>query len=382
MPSVDPVELTRALVRCTSVTPADAGAQGVLAAALEGLGFRVERLCLGDGGEPAIDNLFAKLGDGSPHLAFNGHTDVVPAGDAAAWSAGPFAAEVRDGWLYGRGTADMKGDIACFVAAIARYLERHGPLPGSLSFLITGDEEGPAVNGTVALLRWAEAAGHHFDACLVGEPTSVDALGDMAKIGRRGSLTVTLEARGKQGHVGYPHRADNAAHRLVRVLARLVETPLDRGTDLFEPSSLQVTTIDIGNPASNVVPARARAVLNIRYNDSQSPASLKALVAAAIEAAGGQVEASYTEGAHVFACPPGPLAAMLGDAVEAVTGRRPELSTSGGTSDARFICSHCPVIEFGLIGQTIHQVDERVPIVEFEALTAIYLEFLERYFGQ
>ncbi|MCB1992163.1 MAG: succinyl-diaminopimelate desuccinylase, partial [Geminicoccaceae bacterium] len=282
----------------------------------------------------------------------------------------------------GRGAADMKGDIACFVAAIARYLERHGSVPGSLSLLITGDEEGPAVNGTVALLRWAEAAGHRFDACLVGEPTSVDELGDMAKIGRRGSLTVTLEARGRQGHVGYPHRADNAAHRLVRVLARLVETPLDEGTELFEPSSLQVTTIDIGNPASNVVPARARAVLNIRYNDSQSPASLKALVAAAIEAAGGRVEAACTEGANVFACPPGPLAALLGDSVEAVTGRRPVLSTSGGTSDARFIHSHCPVIEFGLIGQTIHQVDERVPLVELQALTAIYLEFLERYFGQ
>ena len=382
MSSVDPVELTRALVRCPSVTPADAGAQAVLAEVLEGLGFRVELLRLGDGGEPAIDNLFARLGDGSPHLAFNGHTDVVPAGDDAAWSAGPFAAEIRDGWLYGRGAADMKGDIACFVAAIARYLERHGSVPGSLSLLITGDEEGPAVNGTVALLRWAEAAGHRFDACLVGEPTSVDELGDMAKIGRRGSLTVTLEARGRQGHVGYPHRADNAAHRLVRVLARLVETPLDEGTELFEPSSLQVTTIDIGNPASNVVPARARAVLNIRYNDSQSPGSLKALVAAAIEAAGGRVEAACTEGANVFACPPGPLAALLGDSVEAVTGRRPVLSTSGGTSDARFIHSHCPVIEFGLIGQTIHQVDERVPLVELQALTAIYLEFLERYFGQ
>ncbi len=382
MPAVDPVELTRALVRCPSVTPADAGAQAVLAEVLDGLGFRVERLCLGDGGEPAIDNLFARFGDGAPHLAFNGHTDVVPAGDVAAWTAGPFAAEVRDGWLYGRGAADMKGDIACFIAAIARYLERHGPPPGSLSLLITGDEEGPAVNGTVELLRWAAAAGQRFDACLVGEPTSVDELGDMAKIGRRGSLTVTLEARGKQGHVGYPHRADNAAHRLVRVLARLVETPLDAGTELFEPSSLQVTTIDIGNPASNVVPARARAVLNIRYNDSQSPASLKALVASAIEAAGGQIEASYAEGANVFACPPGPLAALLGDSVEAVTGRRPELSTSGGTSDARFVQSYCPVIEFGLIGQTIHQVDERVPLAELEALTAIYLEFLERYFGQ
>lgn len=382
MPVVDPVELTRALVRCPSVTPADAGAQGVLAEVLEGLGFRVERLRLGDGGEPAIDNLFARLGDGSPHLAFNGHTDVVPAGDETAWSAGPFAAEVRDGWLYGRGSADMKGDIACFVAAISRYLERHGSPPGSLSLLITGDEEGPAVNGTVELLRWAAAAGHRFDACLVGEPTSVDELGDMAKIGRRGSLTVTLVARGKQGHVGYPHRADNAAHRLLRVLARLVETSLDEGTELFEPSSLQVTTIDIGNPASNVVPARARAVLNIRHNDSQSPESLKALVEGAIVAAGGQVEASYTEGANVFVCPPGPLAALLGDSVEAVTGRRPELSTSGGTSDARFVQSYCPVIEFGLIGQTIHQVDERVPIAEVEALTAIYLEFLERYFGQ
>ncbi len=379
--AVDPVELTRALVRCPSVTPADAGAQAVLADVLQELGFRVERLRLGDGGEPVIDNLFAGLGRGTPHLAFNGHTDVVPAGDVEAWTAGPFVAEIRGGRLLGRGAADMKGNIACFVAASARYVERHGVPKGSLSLLITGDEEGPAVNGTAALLRWAEAAGHRFDACLVGEPTSVEVLGDMAKIGRRGSLTVTLEARGRQGHVGYPHLADNAAHRLVHVLERLTGEPLDGGTEHFEPSSLQVTTIDVGNPASNVVPGRARAVLNIRYNDSQSPASLKALVAGAIEAAGGRVEAVYSEGAEAFLSSPGELAALVGESVLSVTGRRPELSTTGGTSDARFVHKYCPVIELGLVGATIHQVDECVPVADLETLTRIYLDFLERYFG-
>ena len=378
--AVDPVELTQALVRCPSVTPADAGAQAVLAGVLRELGFGVEQLRLGGGGEPAIDNLFARLGDGTPHLAFNGHTDVVPPGDLAAWTADPFGAEIKDGLLLGRGAADMKGNIACFVAAASRFLERHGAPSGTLSLLITGDEEGPAVNGTVELLRWAEAAGHRFDACLVGEPTSVEVVGDMAKIGRRGSFTVTLEARGRQGHVGYPHRADNAAHRLVRVLEHLIATPLDEGTAHFEPSSLQVTTIDVGNPASNVVPGRARAVLNIRYNDSQSPASLKARVAQAIEAAGGRVEAKCSEGAGVFVSPPAELAALLGDSVQSVTGRRPELSTTGGTSDARFVQKYCPVIEFGLVGATIHQVDECVPVADLETLTRIYLDFLERCF--
>jgi succinyl-diaminopimelate desuccinylase len=380
MPAVDPVALPRALVRCSSVTPADAGAQAVLAEALRPLGFSVEQLSFATGGEPAIDNLFARLGDAGPHLAFAGHTDVVPEGDVAGWTVDPFAAEIRDGWLYGRGAADMKGEIACFVAATARFLERHGRPRGSISLLVTGDEEGPAVNGTVELLRWAEAQGHRFDACIVGEPTSVETLGDTAKIGRRGSLTVTLEAHGRQGHVGYPHLADNAAHRLVAVLHRLTTTPIDRGTAHFEPSSLQVTTIDIGNPATNVVPARARAVLNIRYNDSQSPARLKALVEAAIEAAGGKVEARYSEGANAFLSAPGDLAETLGLSVEAVTGRRPLLSTSGGTSDARFIQAYCPVVELGLVGSTIHQVDERVPVAELETLTLIYLDFLERFF--
>lgn len=381
MTATDPVALARDLIRCPSVTPADAGAQAVLAGALEPLGFAVEQLRFAAGGEPGIDNLFARLGTAGPHLAFAGHTDVVPAGDVDAWSVDPFAGEIRDGWLIGRGSCDMKGEIACFVAATARFIERHGRPAGSISLLITGDEEGPAVNGTIELMRWAEANGHRFDGCIVGEPTSVAELGDMAKIGRRGSLTVTLEAKGRQGHVGYPHLADNAAHRLVAVLHRLTTTPIDGGTAHFEPSSLQVTTIDIGNPATNVVPARARAVLNIRYNDSQSPASLKARVEAAIAAAGGQVEARYSEGANAFLSAPGKLAETLAESVEAVTGRRPALSTTGGTSDARFIQAWCPVIEFGLVGATIHQVDERVPLAEMETLTRIYQGFLERTFG-
>ena len=379
--ATDPVELARDLIRCPSVTPVDAGALGVLAAAVASLGFKIEHLRFAAGGEPAIDNLFARLGDSGPHLAFAGHTDVVPAGDVEAWTADPFGAELRDGWLFGRGACDMKGEIACFVAATARFIERHGSPKGSISLLVTGDEEGSAVNGTIELMRWAEAAGHRFDGCIVGEPTSVKELGDTAKIGRRGSLTVTLEARGKQGHVGYPHLADNAAHRLVAVLHRLTTTPIDAGTDHFEPSSLQVTTIDIGNPATNVVPAKARAVLNIRYNDSQSPASLRAFIEAAIEAAGGKVEARYSEGANAFLSTPGPLAETLALSVEAVSGSRPALSTTGGTSDARFIQAWCPVIEFGLVGATIHQVDERVPVAEIEALTLIYLAFLERFFG-
>jgi succinyl-diaminopimelate desuccinylase len=378
MPATDPVELARALLRCPSVTPADAGAQAVLAEALEPLGFATRRLRFAAGGEPAIDNLFARLGDAAPHLAFAGHTDVVPPGDLDAWTVDPFGAVIRDGWLVGRGAVDMKGEIACFVAATARFLERHGRPKGSISMLVTGDEEGPAVNGTVELLRWAAAEGHVLDGCIVGEPTSVETLGDMAKIGRRGSLTVTLEARGKQGHVGYPHLADNAAHRLVAVLHRLTSEPLDAGTDHFEPSSLQVTTIDIGNPASNVVPARARATLNIRYNDSQSPESLRQIIETTIAAAGGRVEARYSEGANAFLSTPGELASRLAASVEAVTGQQPRLSTTGGTSDARFIQAYCPVIELGLVGATIHQVDERVAIADLERLTLIYLDFLER----
>lgn len=380
MDASDPIALCQALVRCPSVTPAEAGAQALLAGVLEPLGFKAERLRLDAGGGPAIDNLFARLGDEGPHLAFAGHTDVVPPGDLAAWSADPFGGVVSDGRLLGRGAVDMKGGIACFVAAAARYMARHGRPKGSLSLLITGDEEGPAVNGTVELLRWAEAEGHRFDACLVGEPTCVEALGDMAKIGRRGSFTVRLEAHGKQGHVGYPHLADNAAHRLIALLHRLTTTPIDSGTAHFQPSSLQVTTIDIGNPASNVVPGRASAVLNIRFNDQQSFKSLRALIEEAIAAVGGRIERRYTEGADAFLSSPGPLVETLAASIEAVSGQRPVLSTSGGTSDARFIQAHCPVIEFGLVGDTMHQVDERVPIADLERLTLIYLDFLERFF--
>jgi succinyl-diaminopimelate desuccinylase len=380
MQLTDPVVLAQALIRCPSVTPADEGAQAVLGDMLRPLGFKLEPLRFSAGGEPAIDNLFARLGDAAPNLAFAGHTDVVPPGDLDGWTAEPFAAEIRDGWLFGRGVADMKGDIACFVAAVARYLERHGNPRGSISLLITGDEEGPAINGTVELLRWAAAAGHRFDDCIVGEPTCVETLGDMAKIGRRGSLTVTLEVFGRQGHVGYPHRVDNAAHRLIALLHRLTTTPIDRGTEHFEPSSLQVTTIDIGNPATNIAPGRARAVLNIRHNDSQSPESLKALIEAAIRATGGRIDVRYSEGAIAFLSAPGELAGMLGASVEAITGQKPALSTSGGTSDARFVQAYCPVIEFGLVGSTIHQVDERVECSDLERLTLIYLDFLERYF--
>ncbi|MCB1971610.1 MAG: succinyl-diaminopimelate desuccinylase [Geminicoccaceae bacterium] len=377
----DPVALTQALVRCPSVTPEDGGAQRLLASWLERLGFVVHRLRFGGDGTASVENLFARIGDGGPHLAFAGHTDVVPPGDPSSWHVDPFAATIEGDELIGRGAADMKSGIACFVAALARHRTRHGEMPGSISLIITGDEEGPAVNGTVKVLEWAHDQGHRFDGCIVGEPTSQQAVGDMVKIGRRGSLTVTVTALGRQGHVAYPHRAENAAHAVVRLLERLTREPLDQGNAHFDPSTLQVTTIDIGNPASNVVPGEAKAVFNIRYNDMHSRDSLETWVRNSASAAGGRFDIDFSESARPFVTTPGAFVDTVVASIGAVTGLTPELSTSGGTSDARFICHYSPVVELGIVGSTMHQSDERVALADIEKLTLVYADLIPRFFA-
>ncbi|MFO1068147.1 MAG: succinyl-diaminopimelate desuccinylase [Geminicoccaceae bacterium] len=381
MAPVDPVELTRELVRCPSVTPAAEGALDVVQRTLDGLGFACRRLPFASPGKARIDNLYARIGDGAPNLLFAGHVDVVPPGDRAAWSVDPFAGELKDGMVWGRGAADMKSGVACFIAAAGAYLAAHGRPPGSISLLITGDEEADAVDGTEKVLAWMAEQGERFDACIVGEPTCPQVLGDVAKIGRRGSASATLVAHGKQGHTAYPHRADNAAHRIVRMLHALTETPLDAGTAHFEPSTLQVTTIDVGNPAGNVVPARASARFNIRYNDLHDAESLERWVRERCDSVGGPYELTFASSGDAFVTAPGRLSQLLGDAVEAVCGRRPELNTSGGTSDARFVRHFGPVIEFGLVGATMHQADERVTVNDIRDLTRIYTTFLERWFS-
>jgi succinyl-diaminopimelate desuccinylase len=377
--SIDPVELTRALVRCPSVTPDASAALDVVEHELTALGFACHRLRFDEPGTAAVDNLYARLGDAGPHLAFAGHVDTVPPGDPTGWSVDPFAGEIRDGAVWGRGAADMKSGVACFIAAVSAHLAAHEARQGSISLLITGDEEGAAINGTAKILQWAAARGERFDACLVGEPTCPEVLGDMAKIGRRGSANARLIVHGKQGHTAYPHRADNAAHRLVRMLSALTAERLDDGSELFEPSTLQVTTIDVGNTATNVVPGRAEARLNIRYNDLHDAASIERWLRARCDTVEGIYELTLHSGGAAFFTAPGRLSEVLSASVEAVTGRRPVLSTSGGTSDARFVRAYCPVIEFGLVGATMHQTDERASIADIRSLTDIYREFLGRW---
>jgi succinyl-diaminopimelate desuccinylase len=367
----DPVPLAQALIRCASVTPADAGAQELLAAVLERLGFSVTRLRFGD-----IANLFARIGAEGPHFCFAGHTDVVPAG--AGWSADPFAGEVRDGVLYGRGACDMKGALAAFVAACAEHLAA-GPARGSISLLITGDEEGEAVNGTVRVLDWMAAQGQLPDFCLVGEPTNTARFGEAVKIGRRGSLNARLAVHGVQGHVAYPQRGDNPVHRLARLVAALIALPLDAGDEWFEPSTLQVTSIDVGNSTTNVIPASARAMLNIRFNDRHTHESLTAWLRAGLARYAERFELDITGWCDSFITKPGPAVALVRRAVAEVTGVEPRLDTGGGTSDARFIARFCPVAEFGLVNATMHQVDERVNLVELRDLARVYAAVLRAF---
>jgi succinyl-diaminopimelate desuccinylase len=380
--AIDPAALAAELIRRPSVTPRDEGALSVVAGYLEDLGFTCHRLVFGGDGSDAIVNLYARLGEGRPNLCFAGHTDVVPPGAREAWSFDPFSASLRDGALWGRGAVDMKGAIAAFIAAAERWLaERSSGFAGSISLLITGDEEGAGVDGTKRVLEWLSARGEALDACLVGEPTSATALGDMIKIGRRGSLTGRLTVHGVQGHTAYPHLADNAAHRLVAVLHALTSAELDRGSEHFQPSTLQVSTIDIGNPATNVIPAVARAVFNIRFNDHWTGGTLKHWIAERLDAVGGQYSLDVTVSGESFLVRPGIVSDPLAEAIRRVTGRVPELSTTGGTSDARFLHAYCPVAEFGLVGQTMHQADERVDLADLVALTEIYRTFFDLFFG-
>src|SRR6266446_3138899 len=377
---VGPATIAARLIRRPSVTPRDEGALAVVAEALESLGFTCHRLVFG-GDE--IHNLYARRGTGRPNLCFAGHTDVVPVGASEAWSFDPFGAALHDGALCGRGAVDMKGAIAAFIAATQRFLDERGSnFAGSISLLITGDEEGDAVNGTRRVLEWLAGRGEILDACLVGEPTSAQVLGDMIKIGRRGSLTGRLTAHGVQGHTAYPHRADNAAHRLVAMLHALTTAELDHGTAHFQPSTLQVSTIDIGNPASNVIPATASAVFNIRFNERWTSETLKSRLTEHLDAVGGRYTLDISVSGESFLVSPGTLSNRLAEAIRHVTGRTPEFSTTGGTSDARFIQAYCPVAEFGLVGLTMHKVDERVELSDLAALTEIYRTFLGLFFDR
>ena len=378
---VDPAALTAELVRCPSVTPAEGGALGVLEQLLSGAGFACVRVDRG-----GICNLFARWGRKGANRAFgfNGHIDVVPVGDAAAWTQDPFGAVVVDGWMYGRGTTDMKSGVAAFAAAAVDFV-RTTPPDGAVILTITGDEEDVAKDGTVALLDWMAAQGEAMAVCLVGEPTCPEVLGDAMKIGRRGSMTAKVVARGVQGHSAYPHRAKNAAEAVVRLLAALVAEPLDKGTAHFDASTLAITTVDVGNPASNVIPAVARATVNIRFNDLHSGTGLSDWLraqAGLVQAAMGvDITLDIGVSGEAFLTPPGDLSALVARAVQAETGVVPVLSTSGGTSDARFVKAHCPVVEFGLVGRTMHQVDERVEVAQIVALKAIYGRILRDYFA-
>jgi succinyl-diaminopimelate desuccinylase len=386
-PHLDPIGFAQALIRCPSITPAEGGALSLIEGALNAAGFRVHRLTFTEEGTPDVENLYARLGTGAPNLCFAGHSDVVPPGDEGAWTRPPFAAEIHDGVLYGRGAVDMKGAIACFLAAALRYGVASGrPPKGSLSFLITGDEEGPSINGTLKVLKWLDDRGERLDACLVGEPSNPAALGDAIKIGRRGSLNGELVVYGKQGHAAYPRLAENPVPKLARLIDRLSSTPLDQGTAHFEPSSLQVTVMSVPNTATNVIPSEARARFNVRYNDLHRRPDIEAWVREQCQAAAQPSDArwsvSFSGTGDVFLTKPGPLVDTMIEAVRAVTGRTPQLSTSGGTSDARFIQAYCPVTEFGLVSRTIHQVDECVPLSDLERLTQIYERFIAGYFAR
>lgn len=381
MSQTDPLELTAALVRCPSVTPEDGGALDVVQDVLQAAGFACTRVDRG-----GIGNLFARWGDKghARTFGFNGHTDVVPLGKRADWTADPFGAEIRDGFLYGRGAADMKSGVAAFAAAAADFVTETPP-EGAVILAITGDEEGDADHGTRALLDYMQAEGERMSVCLVGEPTCPDTMGEMIKIGRRGSVTAWIEVVGKQGHAAYPHRAKNPLPAMARLMDRLSSHELDRGTEHFDASTLAVVTIDTGNPATNVIPAKSTATVNIRFNDAHSGASLSDWLRAEADAVaaefGVEIDMKIKISGESFLTPPGPLSDLVARAVAAETGITPELSTTGGTSDARFVKDHCPVVEFGLVGRTMHQVDERVAVDQVHQLKAIYARILRDYFA-
>ena len=381
----DPVAIARELIRCRSVTPDEGGALAYLQGLLSRAGFEVHRAVFAEPGAAPVDNLYARIGTSRPNLLFAGHTDVVPPGNESAWSHPPFAGEIAGNRLYGRGAVDMKGGIACFAAAAIDYLATHDGKPnGSISLLITCDEESVAVNGTVKLLKWAAERGESFDHCILGEPSNVEVLGDTIKAGRRGSLNGALIVTGRQGHVAYPERADNPIRGLMSLMAAL-QAPLDEGSEHFSPSHLEFTSVDVGNTTVNLIPGEARARFNVRYNDRHSQTAIKTLIEhRAKAAAGGRVHYSLEwqpSNADVFVTKPGPFTELAVAAIADITGRQPKLSTSGGTSDARFIKNYCPVLEFGLVGQTMHQTDESTPVQDLVTLTAIYRRIVEKYFG-
>ncbi len=381
----DPVALSQALIRCRSVTPEDGGALAVLEGVLKPLGFVCHRLRFAEDGTAPVENLYARIGTQGPNFCFAGHTDVVPPGDAKLWRHDPFGAEIANGTLYGRGAVDMKSAVACFAAAAARFLASGKPY-GSISLLITGDEEGPTnVNGTKRMLVWLKEQGETLSHCVVGEPTATAATGDVLKIGRRGTMNVKLTVTGTQGHAAYPAKANNPIPALAELVTRLASWKLDDGTDHFDPSTLAFTTVDVGNPATNVIPAEARAGFNIRFNDRHKSADLIAHIkseAAAVAAARGvEIAVAAHASGEPFLTAPGAFTRMLSEIVQDVTGHTPDLSTTGGTSDARFIKDFCPVVEMGLPGGTMHKADECVPVAEIETLTALYARVLEAYFA-
>lgn len=387
-----PAKFLRSLVRCRSVTPEEGGALVWLENELKRLGFKVDRVIFSDEDTPDVENLYARFGATGPHVMFAGHTDVVPVGEENDWSCEPFSGDVHDGFMYGRGTVDMKGGIACFLAAVEAFLQE-GKIAGSISFLITGDEEGPSINGTDKLLQWAAARGEKWDCAIVGEPSNPNQIGDAIKHGRRGSLSGRVTVNGVQGHSAYPHLADNPVRGLTDLLNALLEEPFDVGTDHFQPTNLEVTSVDVGNAATNVIPAKATAAFNIRFNDNWTGETVRGEIMRRLEAgaSAGRIRQDKSEAASfsvewvgrvspVFLTQEEELVGTLSQSIEAVTGKRPELSTGGGTSDARFIKDYCPVVEFGLVGQTMHQVNERTRLDDLDQVTAIYLDFLKRYF--
>jgi len=382
--SADPVAIARDLLRCPSVTPNEGGALSYLERVLGGAGFKVERVTFSEPGHDDVENFYARIGTAAPHLTFAGHTDVVPPGDESRWTHGPFSGDIADGVLYGRGAVDMKGGIACSVAATLDHLAAHGGKPkGSISFLITGDEEGVAVNGTPKLLKWTAERGEKFDHCVLGEPSNQKVLSDTIKIGRRGSQNGALVVTGKSGHVAYPQLADNPVRHIAAMMTALQSEPLDKGSANFDPSNLEFTSIDVGNKTVNLIPDEARARFNIRFNDCHTRASLRALLESRAAKAAGKAKWRFewdASNADVFLTQPGPFTDLVSGAVQEITGNRPALSTTGGTSDARFIKDYCEVVEFGLVNTTMHSIDERVPTADLVTLTAIYRAVLEKYF--